>query len=251
MHARLHDGDAEPEAFRDLEIRPPLDVAQHQHRSVRGGQFVDRRGERRPQLGLKGRIVHARRPVGHGGDVATALIEGRQHLVQRKVVPAALPAAELLVGGVRHDTVEPGPECRLAAEGVDLSDHGPERVLHDLLRVLAVAGDAAGQAIRAVAVPGDETLRRHRLATPERFQKVEIAVRASPVSDAIRLAFDHHLKIHLASSLSSVNVWSRICRERYWARRDASTRRWSGWDPPYFGRGGGLPAEGWSRSGHL
>src|SRR2546430_2459362 len=132
--------------------------------------------------------------------------EERQPLVQRKVVPAALPAAELLVGGVRHDTVEPGPECRLAAEGVDLSDHGPERVLHDLLRVLAVAGDAAGQAIGALAVRGDETLRRHRLATPERFQKVEITVWAPPVSDAIGLAFEHHLKIHLASSLSSLNV---------------------------------------------
>src|SRR5260370_566422 len=69
-----------------------------------------------------------------------------------------------------------------------------------------VAGDGGGQGIHALAVRGDETLRRHRLATPERFQKVEIAVWAPPVSDAIGLAFEHHLKTHLASSLSSVNV---------------------------------------------
>src|SRR2546430_13675323 len=49
-----------------------------------------------------------------------------------------------------------------------LSHHGPEGVLHDLLRILAIAGDAASQPIRPLAVPGDETLRRHRLATPDR-----------------------------------------------------------------------------------
>src|SRR2546430_13008094 len=57
--------------------------------------------------------------------------EERQHLVQRQLSPPALPAAELLVGGIRDDAIEPGPEGRLAAEGVDLSDHGPERVLED------------------------------------------------------------------------------------------------------------------------
>src|SRR5207244_4582467 len=62
------------------------------------------------------------------------------------------------------------------------------------------------QTIRALAVRGDETLRRHRLTTPERFQKVEIAVWTPPVNDAIGLAFEHNLKTHLASSLSSVNV---------------------------------------------
>jgi hypothetical protein len=41
MNARLHAGDAEPEGFRDLERRPPLDVAQHQHDPVRGGQCVE------------------------------------------------------------------------------------------------------------------------------------------------------------------------------------------------------------------
>jgi hypothetical protein len=82
MHARFHGGDAEPEGFRDLASRPPLDVAQY---------------------------------------------EEREHLVQRELSLAALPAAELLVGGVRHDAVEPGPECRLAAEGVDLSDRGDAR----------------------------------------------------------------------------------------------------------------------------
>src|SRR5207237_8345093 len=110
------------------------------------------------------------------GDVAAVRIEPRQDVIQRKLSPASLPAAELVVGRVRHDAVEPGPEGRLAAEGIDLSHQGTQCVLHDLLRVLIVPGDAAGKAMRTLPKPSDETLRRHRLATPERFQQVELAV---------------------------------------------------------------------------
>jgi hypothetical protein len=61
---------------------------------------------------------------------------------------------------------------------------------------------------------------------PERFQKVEIAVCAAPVSDAIGLAFEHHLKIHLGSSLLSANVGiESVVAEGTVVRRDASTRR--------------------------
>src|SRR5205809_6726188 len=74
------------------------------------------------------------------------------------------------------------------------------------VRNLMVACDEAGTAIRTLPKPSDETLRRHRLAMPERFQKVELAVGPAPVSDAVGLAFEHHLKIHLESSLSSANV---------------------------------------------
>src|SRR6266403_1080551 len=181
--------------------------------------------------------MHARLHDGNGepergGDVAAVRIEQRQDVIQRELSPAFLPAAEFVVGSVRHDAVEPGPEGRLAAEGIDLSDHGAQGVLHDLLRVLIVPRDAAGQAIRTLTIPRDETLRRHRLAKPERFQKVEIAVCAAPVSDAIglaNLAFEHHLKIHFASSLSSANVGvESVVAEGTVVGRDDSTRRQSG-----------------------
>jgi len=44
--------------------------------------------------------------------VATTLVRRTEHLVQRELSLRLCPAAELLVGGVRHDAVEPGPECR-------------------------------------------------------------------------------------------------------------------------------------------
>src|SRR6267142_4141028 len=46
VHASLHDGDAEAQELRDLGIRQAPDVTQHQHAPVRGGQLLDRRGQR-------------------------------------------------------------------------------------------------------------------------------------------------------------------------------------------------------------
>jgi len=112
------------------------------------------------------------------GATWTALVEERQHLVQRQLLFAVPPAAQLLVGRVRDDAVEPGSERRLTAEAVDLPDHGPERVLYDFFRILAVAGDAAREAIRTLAISRHETLCRHRLVPAERFDKIAIAIRA-------------------------------------------------------------------------
>ena len=212
MRARPHHSDVEPESLRDLRVRSPLDIAQHQHRPVGAGQLVDRRAQCRPQLRLDGGIVRSRRPVGDRLGVAPALVEQREHLVQRDLVPAALPAAKLLAGGVRHDAVEPRPECGLAAKHVDLSNHGPERILHDFLRVLAVAGHAAGQTIGTLAVRAHQTLRGHGLVTPERLQEIVIAVYAGRGGGSIDVPFEHHLKIHLASSPLSVNVRSSTAK---------------------------------------
>src|SRR5437899_6800808 len=121
MHTSLYDGDVEAERVRDLRVRSPFDVAKHEHDAVRGGQLVDRRGQGQAQLDLDAWIVHARRPVKGRTDVSPRLVEPREHFVQRDVVPAVWPAAQLLVGRVRHDAIEPRPERRLATNGVATS----------------------------------------------------------------------------------------------------------------------------------
>ena len=208
MRARLHERDAQSESFRDLGVRSPLDVAQHQHGTVGGGQLVDGRRQRRSQLRLHGEVVRGRRPVDHRGVVATALVEDRQHLVQRHFVSTAVPTAELLVRGVRHDAIEPRAECRLASKRVDLSDHRPQGVLHDFLRVRGTAGDAAGKTVGTLAVPTHEMLGRHRLATPERVDDVMVTVCAPAGRSTHDRSFEHRLKVHRLSSPLSVNVHS-------------------------------------------
>jgi hypothetical protein len=74
--------DGEPESIPDLAMRQSLDVAEHHHRAVVRRQFLDRRAQRRPQLGLTCGVVDTGRPVGHGLDVLAAVIEGREHLIQ-------------------------------------------------------------------------------------------------------------------------------------------------------------------------
>src|SRR5262245_1410068 len=134
------------------------------------------------------------------------LVDERKHLVQRQLLTAALPSAQLAVGRVRDDAVQPGPERRLTAEGVDLQNHGPECVLHDFLGVLTVAGDTSRQAIDGLAVSSDQKLRRRRVTTAERVKKVGIAVGATRGSDVIGFSLEHCLMAHLASSLSSVDI---------------------------------------------
>src|SRR2546427_13053393 len=185
MHARLDDRDSEPEGLRDLLIRSPLDVAQHQRCPGGSWKVVDRRGQRHSQLGLRGWIARSRRPVDLGSDMTAALVEERQHLVQRQLLFAVPPAARLLGGRVRDDAVYRGSERRLTAEAVDLPDHGPERVLYDFFRILAVAGDAAREATRPPALSRHETLCRHRLRPGERLGNRAHAPPAPPTGGAL------------------------------------------------------------------
>src|SRR5207253_644308 len=99
-------------------------------------------------------------------------IQRRQGLAQLFAEKQSRPVQASLHDG----PVEPGAEGRLAPEGVDLPDHGPERVLDDFLCILLVSRDARGQAIRALTVRGDETLRRRRLVQSKRLEEVEIPV---------------------------------------------------------------------------
>jgi len=129
------------------------------------------------------------------------LVEPRQHLIQREILAAALPSAQFLIGRVGHYAVEPGPEGRLAAEGVDLPHHRPERILHDFLGILPIAGDAAGQAISALAISRDQELRRPRLAAAKCPDKVAITVSAGWGVDVVGLSLEHPVKAHRGPSL--------------------------------------------------
>src|SRR5262249_60035532 len=95
------------------------------------------------------------------------------------------PAANLLIGGVRDDPIEPGAERGLASEGLDLADHRPERVLHDLLGILLVSGDANPQAIRAVTVRRDEMVRCARVTATEGLDQPAIAIENDLPHDGI------------------------------------------------------------------
>src|SRR2546425_8492699 len=90
--------------------------------------------------------------------VPAAVIEVRQHFVQRHFGATVRAATDLLIGGVGDDAVEPGPEGRLASERVDLADHRPDGVLNDFLGVLLAQRDPGRQTIRTVTVRRDQML---------------------------------------------------------------------------------------------
>src|SRR2546425_2787157 len=157
-------------------MRETFDIVQDEDGAVVRRQLVDRRGQRHTQFGLAGLVVQARRPVGDRRGVLAVLVEQREGLVERDVAASVSPAAELLVGSIGDDSVEPGAEGRLTPERVDFPHHRPERVLYHFLGVLRASRDAARQAVRAVAVRGDEMLRCGRLTAPQRLHELTVAI---------------------------------------------------------------------------
>src|SRR5215510_8554323 len=104
------------------------------------------------------------------------LVEAGKDFVERDLVASVRLTATLLVSSVRRDSINPRSERRLPSECVDPSDRVPERVLHGFLGILLVTGDPERQAIRALAVSGDEPFGRRRLAPPQAIDERLVAV---------------------------------------------------------------------------
>jgi hypothetical protein len=109
VHARLHVGDAEAQGLRHLDIRQTFNIVKEEGGAVVRWQLLDRRRQRHAQFSLAGWVFHARRPVGDRRHMLAVLVEQRQHLIERDFATSPWPA-ELLVGGIRDDPVEPGAE---------------------------------------------------------------------------------------------------------------------------------------------
>src|SRR4029077_5014600 len=62
------------------------------------------------------------------------------------------------------------------SERSDRPDHFPKGVLHDLLGIRAVAGDADRQPVGAISVQGDQRLDGPGLLPPQCFYQISIAI---------------------------------------------------------------------------
>src|SRR5262245_13573095 len=104
------------------------------------------------------------------------VVEPGRERIPRDLALLALSSTELLVRGIGSDAIEPTAECRLALERVDLSRRRPERVLHDLLRVLLVARDPDGEPVHLVSIRGDERLGCVDIMTPKRLHEPRVPI---------------------------------------------------------------------------
>ena len=147
----------------------------HQCRAVLGRQAVDGLLEHLAQLALQRALVHAIGPVVHRLEVAV-VVERRQHVVEGDLGRLLPARAQLLVGRVGGDPVDPRAERRLALEHADLAGGRPQRVLGGLLGVLAGAGDPHGQAVDAIAEALDQPLGGLGLLGPQRRHQIGVDV---------------------------------------------------------------------------
>src|SRR5207249_11238144 len=90
--------------------------------------------------------------------MAPILVERGQNFVERDIDECLWTSANLFVGAVADDSVDPGSEGRVTPERIDLPHHAPERILDGLLGILLVTRDSDRQAIRAVTVRRNEPI---------------------------------------------------------------------------------------------
>src|SRR5207244_3702214 len=127
VHARFHRGQADAERLGDVGVGQPLDVVHHERGPVVGRQAADGALEHLAQLAGERALVHALGPVGHRLEVTAVAVERGQHVVERHLARLAAPRAELLVGGVGRDAVDPAAERRFTLERADPARGPPPR----------------------------------------------------------------------------------------------------------------------------
>src|SRR5438094_5882470 len=184
VRATLRIGDGDAQRLRHLDIRQAFNIVKKDDGAVVRWQLLDRRRQRDAQFGLARWVTDARRPVGDWRHMPAVLVERRQHLIERDFATSTLQVAKLLVGGIGDDPVEPGAEGRFTPERVDLPDHGPEGVLHDLLGIRVVARDADRQTIDAVAIHGHQGLGGPGLVPARPVHQVCISIRGQAAAGA-------------------------------------------------------------------
>src|SRR5437899_2157094 len=198
---------AEVQSLADLLVRKAVQIAQDEDRAVVHRELVDRLGQLGANHGLSGRVLDGQRPVAGQPGVARALGQQSGDRVRRDVALTASPPANLLIGGVGHDAIEPRPERGLAAKAVDLVHDRQQRVLHHFLGVLRRARDADGQAVGAGAVDLKETLGGARILAAQRLDELTVAIHAG--SRAVTLdvglgrresSLEKHAQLLLSSS---------------------------------------------------
>src|SRR5438445_13236980 len=102
--------------------------------------------------------------------MAPILVERGQNFVERDVerdIDECLwTSANLFVGAVADDPVDPGSEGRVTPERIDLPHHAPDRILDALLGILLATRDSDRQALRAVATRRSEPISGARSTPP-------------------------------------------------------------------------------------
>jgi hypothetical protein len=111
-------------------------------------------------------------------------VDYRRHLVQRAVADPSSATAELVIGSVGDDAVEPGVKGRAASESVNLPHDHPQRVFHNLFGIGLIPGDADRQTIRTATIRSDKVLGRRRLRETERLDKPTVTIE-SPRSELL------------------------------------------------------------------
>src|SRR5919107_1472584 len=163
--ARLHGPERRLGDPRDLLVAQALDVAQHEHDAVLGRQPAKLALEPRDALAALQAL----------GGQARDLPLGPRGLLAGVLDGLGAPPRQVVDRRVVRDLQQPRAERRVRAEALEAVERAQERVLADVLGVLA-AGDPARDAEHDVAVSLDERLERAQVAPQGRLDVGVVAL---------------------------------------------------------------------------
>src|SRR2546426_11367118 len=206
----LHGAEVAGGDLGDLLITLALELAQYEHHPVMLGQLAHALIHRVLQeplaveiVGPRGRVLELQRPV-----VGLPVLLDR--LEQHQRVAAAV--AQLVLGQVRRDRVNPRREFLGLVEPVQVPEHPDEHFLHQVLGPLPVPDRAVDEVEQARLVAVDQGAERLRVASEVALRHlavVEIVERRPLQRPRARLAREFEDCPH-ARSLSRMAAWDPL-----------------------------------------
>src|SRR5262249_192240 len=133
----------------------------------------DRGRQREPQLRLECCVVYLAGPIDDG--LAVLVDHPRQFLERARVEPSS-PAAELVIGCVRDDAIEPRAEAAPAGTLPSLPHPRPHSLFPPPFPVAMIPSDTGRQPQPPAAIRGHELLGRRRLSETERLDQPPVAI---------------------------------------------------------------------------
>lgn len=180
MQASPDGGGIHTERRRDLGSAQTLDVVEHQHGAVDGGEPGDGGPDCAAKLARRHRVQPIR-PVFHRPDAVAVVVERQQIAVGNRFVRARLTLTRPFVGGAGSDATEPAPERGLGLEGVTSQRARSQGGQSNLLGILLRAGEVETDPVEGAGVGVDEALTRvERVAMAHECLVPELGSRRRP-----------------------------------------------------------------------
>src|SRR6185503_4424697 len=181
VQPRFHRTEVAVRDLRDLLVRLPLQLAQHEDLPMMLGQLGDGLLNEMPEMTLPEEIVGTRGRILELQRALLVLPVVLNCLEQHERI--ARPIAQLVLGQVRGNGVDPCRELLRPVEAMDVPVDPDEDLLNEILRLFPIADRAVDEVQQPRLIALDELLKRPLLASEKRRHDCAVVLRPKSLSN--------------------------------------------------------------------